>query len=172
MGALHSYTVNVTWTGAGDTGTSSYTAYGRDHEVVIAGRPVILGSADPAFRGDTSRYSPEQLFVAALSECHMLWFLHQAANDGLVVVGYSDDAVGTMRVESAGAGQFTDVVMRPHVTVRVPAAEVDDADAADDRAVTDARLLTVHQRAHDHCFLSRSVNFPVLLEPTRFVTEH
>jgi len=170
MGALHSYTVNVSWTGAGETGTSSYTAYSRDHEVVITGRPVVLGSADPAFRGDPSRYSPEQLFVAALSECHMLWFLHQAANDGLVVVGYGDEAVGTMRVESAGAGQFTDVVLHPRVTVRVPGAD-DDSDDLDDRPVTDARLLTVHQRAHDHCFLARSVNFPVLLEPTRFTAE-
>lgn len=170
MGALHSYTVTVTWTGAGAAGTSSYTSYGRDHEVVITGRPVVLGSADPAFRGDPTRYSPEQLFVASLSECHMLWFLHQAANDGLVVVGYADEAVGTMRVESAGAGQFTDVVLRPRVTVRVPGPD-DDGDDVDDRPVTDARLLAVHQRAHDHCFLARSVNFPVLLEPTRFVPE-
>lgn len=170
MGAIHSYTVNVTWTGAGPVGTSSYTSYSRDHEVVITGRPVVLGSADPAFRGDPTRYSPEQLFVASLSECHMLWFLHQAANDGLVVVGYADEAVGTMRVESAGAGQFTDVVLRPRVTVRVPGLE-DDGDDVDDRPVTDARLLAVHQRAHDHCFLARSVNFPVLLEPTRFVPE-
>ena len=164
MGALHSYSVDVTWTGAGETGTTTYTAYSRDHDVVIPGRPVIAGSADPAFRGDPARYSPEQLFVAALSECHMLWFLHLAANDGIVVVGYTDAAVGTMRVESAGAGQFTDVVLRPRVTVRSAAG----GRADDDEPVTDARLAAVHQRAHDHCFLARSVNFPVLHEPTPF----
>lgn len=177
MGALHSYTVDVTWTGAGETGTTSYTSYSRDHNVVIRGRPVLLGSADPAFRGDPSRYSPEQLFVAALAECHMLWFLHLAANDGVVVVGYADEAVGTMRVESAGAGQFTDVILRPRVTVRAAATatEADDArpgGAPNGGPVTDARLAAVHQRAHEHCFLSRSVNFPVLLEPTPFIAAH
>lgn len=166
MGALHSYTVDVTWTGAGETGTTSYTAYSRDHDVVIPGRPVLLGSADPAFRGSPSRYSPEQLFVASLSQCHMLWFLHMAARDGVVVVGYADEAVGTMRVESAGAGQFTEVVLRPRVKVR--AGRPDDEE--DGRPVTDARLATLHERAHDHCFISRSVNFPVLLEPAPFGT--
>jgi organic hydroperoxide reductase OsmC/OhrA len=161
MTATHTYTVDVTWTGAGHTGTTSYTAYSRDHEVAIPGRPVLLGSADPAFRGDPTRYSPEQLFVASLSQCHMLWFLHLAARDGLVVTGYQDEAVGTMRVESAGAGQFMNVVLRPHVTVRVA--------APDTSPVTDARLAAVHELAHEHCFVSRSVNFPVLIEPTRIV---
>jgi len=172
MGALHSYTVDVTWTGAGETGTTTYTAYSRDHDVAIPGRPVIAGSADPAFRGNPERYSPEQLFVAALSECHMLWFLHLAANDGIVVVGYTDAAVGTMRVESAGAGQFTDVVLRPRVTVRsgVAVRSRVAGHADDDEPVTDARLAAVHLRAHDHCFLARSVNFPVLHEPTPFHT--
>lgn len=166
MGAFHTYTVDVTWTGAGETGTTSYTAYSRNHDVVIPGRPVLLGSADPAFRGDPTRHSPEQLFVAALSQCHMLWFLHMAARDGVVVVGYADEAVGTMRVESAGAGQFIDVLLRPRVTVRVPAG----AGGQDDVPVTDARLAAVHERAHEHCFLTRSVNFPVLVEPAPFAT--
>ena len=161
MTATHTYTVDVTWTGAGHTGTTSYTAYSRDHEVAIPGRPVLLGSADPAFRGDPTRYSPEQLFVASLSQCHMLWFLHLAARDGLVVTGYQDEAVGTMRVESAGAGQFMNVMLRPHVTVRVA--------SPDTSPVTDARLAAVHELAHEHCFVSRSVNFPVLIEPTRIV---
>jgi organic hydroperoxide reductase OsmC/OhrA len=151
MGALHLYTVDVRWTGAGDTGTTAYTAYGRDHEVRVEGRPVLPGSADPAFRGDPTRWSPEQLFVAALSQCHMLWFLHLASADGVVVVGYEDEAVGRMRVESAGAGQFTDVVLHPRITVR---GDVDDA-----------RVAEVHRRAHEHCFIARSVNFPVRHEP-------
>lgn len=153
MGALHLYTVDVRWTGAGDTGTTSYTAYGRDHEVEVEGRPVLLASADPAFRGDPARYSPEQLFVASLSQCHMLWFLHLASADGVVVVEYRDEAVGRMRVESAGAGQFTDVLLHPRVTVR------------GGEHVTDARIAALHERAHEHCFVARSVNFPVRHEP-------
>jgi organic hydroperoxide reductase OsmC/OhrA len=153
MGALHLYTVDVRWTGAGESGTTSYTAYERDHEVRVDGRPVLLGSSDPAFRGDPTRWSPEQLFVASLSECHMLWFLHFAAADGVVVVDYRDEAVGRMRVESAGAGQFTDVLLHPRIAVRGGAE------------VTDERVAALHTRAHEHCFIARSVNFPVRHEP-------
>ena len=157
MGALHLYTVDVRWTGAGDTGTTSYTAYSRDHEILVEGRPVLLGSADPAFRGDPSRHTPEELFVAALSQCHMLWFLHFAAQDGVVVVGYHDEAVGRMRVESAGAGQFTEVLLHPRITVRTGPAH--------GGGVGDERVAGLHRRAHEHCFIARSVNFPVRHEP-------
>jgi len=150
MGILHSYRAAITWTGAGTTGTTSYTAYSRDHEIVFEGKPPLLGSADPAFRGDPSRYNPEELLVAALSQCHMLWFLHLAANAGVVVLAYHDDPSGTMRVAAAGAGQFTEVVLRPQVTVQ---GEVSDAD-----------LDALHARAGEHCFISRSVNFPVRAE--------
>lgn len=153
MPSLHSYRTEVVWTGAGATGTRSYTAYSRDHDVVVEGRPVIAASADPAFRGDPARYSPEQLFVASLSECHMLWFLHMAATAGLVVRTYSDEATGTMRVESGGAGEFVDVTLHPAVVV-------DDGALASDGAVAE-----LHRRAHEHCFLARSVSFPVLVEP-------
>lgn len=157
MGLLHSYSADVVWTGAGETGTVSYTAYSRDHEVRIGTKPPLLGSADPAFRGDPERYSPEELLVAALAQCHMLWFLHLASADGVVVVGYTDRASGTMRVEGAGHGQFREVVLRPCVTVAAP---------QDDGApVTEARLAALHARAHEHCFIARSVNFPVRLDP-------
>lgn len=151
MGGLLSFSVNVTWTGAGSEGTASYTSYGRDHEVAIEGKPTLLGSSDPSFRGDASRYSPEDLFVASLSQCHMLWALHMAARAGVVVVGYTDRATGTMRVESAGAGQFTEVTLHPQLTVQ---GEVDEETVA-----------TIHRDAHAHCFLARSVNFPVRQAP-------
>lgn len=151
MGALHGYTVNVDWTGAGEAGTESYTSYSRDHVVQVADRPPVLGSSDPAFRGDPSRYSPEELFVASLSQCHMLWFLHMAARAGVVVVGYTDRATGTMRVESAGAGQFVEVVLHPGITV--------------DGRVSEELVARLHRQAHDHCFISRSVNFPVRHAP-------
>ncbi len=150
MGILHSYRAVVTWTGAGSTGTTGYTAYSRDHEITFAGKPPLLGSADPAFRGDSARYNPEELLVAAVGQCHMLWFLHLAANDGVVVLAYRDDPSGTMRVAAAGAGQFTEVVLRPQVTVQ---GDVDEA-----------RLRALHARAGEHCFIARSVNFPVRVE--------
>jgi organic hydroperoxide reductase OsmC/OhrA len=148
----------VVWTGAGDLGTRSYTSYSRDHDVVFDAKPSLPGSSDRAFRGDPSRYSPEELLVAALAQCHMLWFLHLAAQEGAVVVAYADEAVGTMRVEAAGAGQFTQVVLRPRVTV-APGV------LANGKPVDDAALAAVHARAHEHCFIARSVNFPVRHDP-------
>ncbi|PFG43116.1 organic hydroperoxide reductase OsmC/OhrA [Isoptericola jiangsuensis] len=159
MGAQHSFAASVTWPTAGVAegdpagATTSYAAYTRDHDVTAPGHPVVPGSADPAFRGDGARYSPEELLVASLAQCHMLWFLHLAAEARVVVRGYTDAATGTMRVESRGEGQFTDVTLHPQVVV----------DAASD--VTDARLAELHHRAHALCFVARSVNFPVLVEP-------
>lgn len=154
---MHTYEATVRWTGAGTTGTSSYTAYSRDHEIVVPGKPPLLGSSDPGFRGDPGRWSPEELLVAALAQCHMLWFLHVAARAGVVVSAYVDEPVGTMRVEAAGHGQFTTAVLRPRVTVRT--------------AVDDAALAALHRAAGEHCFIKRSVNFPVRTEPTPVVVE-
>ncbi|MCU1432808.1 MAG: OsmC family protein [Actinotalea sp.] len=158
MGILHTYQADVTWTGAGAAGTRSYTSYSRDHDILFAGKPPLPGSSDPAFRGDPTRYNPEQLLVGALAQCHMLWFLHLAAQDGVVVVGYEDHAVGTMRVEGGGAGQFTSVALHPHVTVA-------SAEREDGRTITDADLAALHAGAHEHCFIARSVNFPVRRDP-------
>ncbi len=172
MGLLHTYTADVVWTGAGAEGTTGYRTYSRDHTVRIAGKPDLPGSADPAFRGDPTRHTPEDLLVTALSQCHLLWFLHLASADGLVVVGYRDRATGTMRIESAGHGHFTDVVLRPRVTLRLAEPDAGVGDVPDGpggstgvHADLEAQVARVHESAHDHCFIARSVNFPVRLEP-------
>ncbi|MCL3862018.1 OsmC family protein [Actinotalea sp. K2] len=161
MGPLHTYNIAVTWTGAGKTGTSSYTAYSRDNEITAEGKPPLPGSADVAFRGDPTRYNPEELLVAALSQCHMLWFLHLAAQEGVTVTHYLDHAMGTMRVEAVGAGQFTHVVLRPQITVR----------QAPDHPIDDQHLAVLHARAGEHCFIKRSVNFPVRVDPAPLTAE-
>ena len=158
MGILHTYEAELRWTGAGETGTTGYAAYSRDHEVEFEGKPPLPGSADRAFRGDPTRYTPEELLVAAVAQCHMLWFLHLAGAAGVVVVGYTDTAQGTMRVEAAGHGQFTEVVLRPCVTLA-------HAAGGDVAAVSDDDLRTLHARAREHCFIARSVNFPVRHDP-------
>jgi organic hydroperoxide reductase OsmC/OhrA len=151
----HRYEVAVNWTGNTGSGTSGYRAYSRDHEVRAPGLPTIVGSSDPAFRGDPHRWNPEMMLVAALSQCHMLWFLHLAATAGVVVTDYLDNAEGTMVETASGAGQFTEVVLHPQVTV----AEVS----------TVALLAGIHESAHEHCFLARSVNFPVRHTPVAVV---
>jgi len=151
----HAYPVQVVWTGNHGSGTKTYQGYGREHEVHVAGKPVIAGSSDAAFRGDGGKHNPEDLLVAALSGCHMLWYLHLAAVAGVVVTEYVDDAVGTLQ-ERGNDGRFTEAVLRPRVTITADS----DPDVAK----------RVHEDAHHACFIANSVNFPVRCEP-RIVIE-
>jgi organic hydroperoxide reductase OsmC/OhrA len=144
----HRYRIATTWTGNLGTGTSNYRAYGRNHELSGAGKSApILGSADPHFRGDGARYNPEELLVAALSACHLLSYLHLCADHGIVVTAYRDEAEGTMAQHEDGSGEFTRVILKPRVTI------------ADANRAPEAQAL--HAKAHELCFIARSVNFPV-----------
>lgn len=151
MNRDHTYRVSVLWTGNRGTGTSGYKAFARDHVIRAPGKPDLDGSSDPAFRGDPARYNPEDLLVASLSTCHMLWYLHLCAVGGVVVTAYGDEAEGTMTEEADGGGRFTRVVLHPAVTL-APGADVETA-------------LRLHHEAHEKCFIARSVNFPVACEP-------
>lgn len=148
----HHYRITTTWTGNLGTGTSDYRAYSRNHEITIAGKIASLpGSSDAVFRGDPARYTPEELLVASLSACHMLWFLHLCAEAGIVVTEYEDSASGEMSEHADGSGEFIRVVLRPRVVI------------TDSASIADAMAL--HARAHQRCFIARSVNFPVQHEP-------
>ena len=151
MTQLHRYETTVTWTGNTGTGTSGYRNYERAHEVTVDGKPPIPGSSDPAFRGDAARWNPEELLVASLSQCHMLWFLHLCATNGLVVTEYRDHAAGMMAETADGGGQFQQVMLRPQVCFAAP----EHAD----------RARPLHEQAHKLCFIASSVNFPVYCEP-------
>ena len=148
----HRYVVTVDWTGNQGTGTSGYKAYARTHEIRSAGKPAVPGSADPSFRGDPARYNPEELLVASLSTCHMLWYLHLCSVGGVTVTQYVDNAEGTMVEEADGGGRFTSVVLKPQVTVK--------------RGAHVAKVRELHAAAHKMCFIARSVNFPVGHEPS------
>ena len=152
MSREHSYSVNVRWTGNTGAGTSGFRNYKRDHEISAPGKPPIPASSDPAFRGDKARYNPEELLVASLSACHMLWYLHLCADAGIVVTEYHDDASGAMAETKDGGGHFTQVTLRPVVKV---AGQVDPELARG-----------LHEQAHHLCFIANSVNFPVLCEPS------
>jgi organic hydroperoxide reductase OsmC/OhrA len=154
---LHRYRASIAWTGNLGSGTSGYAAYSRDHEARAGAKPAIAGSSDPLFRGDAARWNPEELLIAALAACHQLWYLHLAAEAGVIVTAYEDDAEGMMAEEAGGAGQFETVTLRPRVTL-APGA---DADLA-------RRL---HEPAHEKCSIARSVSFPVRCEPTIVVAD-
>jgi organic hydroperoxide reductase OsmC/OhrA len=117
MSRRHTYEISLDWTGNRGQGTADYRAYDRAYMTESLGRPQILGSSDPAFRGDRSRWNPELLLVAALSQCHLLVYLHQCAINGVVVTTYRDAATGTMVETEDGGGRFEEVILRPAVTV-------------------------------------------------------
>ena len=143
----HNYKIQVAWTGNQGQGTKTYASYKRDHAITASGKPTLLASSDPAFRGDPTRYNPEELLVASLSSCHMLWYLHLCAINKIVVTDYEDEAMGVMGEDANGSGAFVEVILHPQVTVE---AESDEAKA-----------LSLHEEAHRYCFIANSVNFPV-----------
>ena len=147
----HQYRLELEWTGNQGSGTSNYRAYGRECELRAPGKPVIAGSSDPSFRGDPARWSADDLLVAAVAQCHLLWYLHLCASNGVVVVSYRDDPVGTMIEEDSGAGQFQQVLLRPTVEVR------------ESSMCELAELL--HDQVAEWCFVARSVNFPISCQP-------
>jgi organic hydroperoxide reductase OsmC/OhrA len=150
-GRQHHYRVGLDWSG-GSEGTAHYTIYSRDHRLTAANKPEIEASSDPAFPGgDPSRWNPEELQVAALSSCHMLWYLALCAAAGVRVLTYRDDAEGWMADEGMAGGQFTRVVLKPRVGI-APDCDLETA-------------LALHRDAHAKCYIARSVNFPVEHDP-------
>jgi organic hydroperoxide reductase OsmC/OhrA len=157
MGKDHFYSINLNWTGNKGPGTVSYRAYERSHVISAEYKADIPGSSDPGFRGDKSRYSPEDLLVASLSSCHMLWYLHLCADNGVVVVNYEDHAKGIMTEDSDGGGRFKEVALNPVVTV------------------TESSMIgmanELHKKANELCFIAKSCNFPVYHQAICLVSE-
>ncbi len=151
----HTYQAIITWTGNQGTGTSDYKSYSRNHLISSASKKEIEGSSDPSFRGDKSRYSPEDLLLDSISACHMLWYLHLCAVNGVVVIEYVDNATAIMLEEKDGSGQFTEATLNPKVTV--------------EHETMIAKANALHHEANKLCFIARSVKFPVYHNPAAFV---
>ena len=147
MNKQHHYRLAIKWTGNTGTGTSNYRQYERSHTVTTDRKVDLLCSSDPNFRGDPTRHNPEELFLASLSSCHMLWYLHLCSENGVVVTEYVDHATGTMQETEAGGGHFTEVILHPIVTVTEESMF--------------ERANALHQQANARCFIANSCNFPV-----------
>ena len=152
MDKNHQYSLAVKWTGNKGNGTKTYTGYGRSHSILAENKPEIECSSDPNFRGDKTKYNPEELFVASLSSCHMLWYLHLCADNGIVVVDYKDNPVGTLIEAADGSGHFTEVTLYPEVTV------------AEKSMIETANRL--HEKAGEFCFIANSCNFKIIHKPS------
>lgn len=139
--------VRLRWTGDCGFGTVDYRSYGRDHEIAADSKPTIAGSSDPRFRGDATRWNPEELLLGAISACHQLWYLHLCADAGIVVTDYHDEPDAVLTLDKDGNGQVSEATLRPHVTIA----------AGDDAALAEG----LHAEAQRRCFIARSVAFPV-----------
>jgi organic hydroperoxide reductase OsmC/OhrA len=147
MKGQHQYKLKIKWTGNSGRGTSGYREYDRSHSILVENKVEIHGSSDPAFLGDKSKHNPEELLLASLASCHMLWYLHLCSEAGVIVIDYVDSAKGIMIENQDGGGRFTEVTLHPVVTV----SQISMLDKANE----------LHNRAHELCFIANSVNFPV-----------
>jgi organic hydroperoxide reductase OsmC/OhrA len=150
-GRTHEYAARLVWTGNSGAGTASYTEYSRAYRLAIEGKPDLIGSADPAFRGDPELHNPEDLFLSAVAACHMLTYLALCARRGIRVVSYEDDARGEMVLRPGGGGKFEEITLQPQV--RIEGEE-------------HVELATqLHEPAHEYCFIANSVSVPIHCKP-------
>ncbi|MBV9563516.1 MAG: OsmC family protein [Bradyrhizobium sp.] len=147
MAKLHDYTAEIAWSGDRGEGTKRYRGYDRTWRIATSGRPVIECSNDPLLGGDPAKPNPEDLLLASLAGCHMLWYLHLANDAGIVVRAYQDHPLGVGETGSKGEGRFVRATLRPRITVE-RGADLAKADA-------------LHHDVHHYCFIARSVNFPI-----------
>ena len=147
MNKEHKYSVAINWTGNQGKGTSGYQSYNRSHTISIEGKEKILCSSDPAFLGDNSKHNPEELFLASLSSCHMLWYLQLCADAGIIVIDYKDNATGILEEDTINGGRFISVTLNPLVKV-IKSSMVEKAN-------------DLHDDANKQCFIANSCNFPV-----------
>lgn len=151
MSKLHKYNLTTTWTGNKGDGTLTYRGYERSHTIAVESKVDLLASSDPAFLGDITKHNPEELLLASLSSCHMLWYLHLCATAGIIVTAYEDNAEGIMEETESGSGKFTEATLYPVVTVK-------DASMKE-------QAIALHEKANEMCFIANSVNFKVHHRP-------
>ena len=154
MKKKHQYNISIEWIGNKGEGTKDYRAYDRDYWVSIDGKPKIIGSSDPAFLGNKAAINPEEMLVASISACHMLWFLHLAAESDVVIVSYIDQAKGKMIEKQDGSGYFEHVELFPHTNALNG---------------TNDLIESLHHLAHEKCFIANSMNFPVLIHASHTI---
>lgn len=150
------YGLHIRWTGNLGTGTSSYREYSREHEISAVGKQTMICSSDPHFRGDSKLYNPEEFLLSSVSKCHMLWYLHFCADNGIIVERYEDKPTGTMVTDKTGYGKFTEIILHPEIWIK----DIEGKEMA----------INLHEKAHHFCFIANSCNFPILIQPDIKVT--
>ena len=153
---MSDHTARITWQRA-PLEAFNDNRYSRRHLVQFDGGAQVPGSSSPRIvplpLSDASAVDPEEMFVASLASCHMLWFLSIAAERGYRVESYDDEARGTMGRNAEGRMAMTQVVLHPKV--EFIGARRPDA----------AQLEALHHEAHEKCFIANSVKTSVRCEP-------
>ncbi|SDJ29149.1 Organic hydroperoxide reductase OsmC/OhrA [Pedobacter sp. ok626] len=155
MAKEHQYQATLTWAGNKGSGTMDYRSYDRSYIISIENKPDIMGSSDSAFLGDKTKHNPEDLLLASLSSCHMLWYLHLCSQNEIIVMDYKDTPIGKMTENPDGSGHFNEVVLNP-VVVITDESQIEKANA-------------LHDQAHKMCFIANSCNFPIKHNPKSIV---
>lgn len=150
MFKIHTYTSKITWDGNLGEGTKAYDAYSRNFLVDINGKQTMHCSSDVLFRGDGSKYNPEDFLLMSISSCHMLWYLHYCADNGIIVTAYEDTIYGDMEIAPVG-GKFISITLKPIVTI------------TDENKIELAKQL--HHEANKSCFIANTLNIAVNHEP-------
>lgn len=149
------YTARITWQREGAAFTD--LRYHRRHTLAFDGGAVVTGSSSPhSVRvpySDPAGVDPEEALVAAVSSCHMLWFLDFAARAGFVVEHYDDQATGTMATLATGRTGITRVLLRPQVRF------------GGDKRPDVATHEHLHHQSHEACYIANSIRGEVLCEP-------
>ncbi|MEO6583152.1 MAG: OsmC family protein [Ferruginibacter sp.] len=147
MATEHFYKINTVWTGNSGNGTKNYRAYERSFIIKASGKVDIDGTSDTAFNSDKSKHNPEELFLSAISSCHLLWYLHVCSQADVSVLAYQDEATGTMLETADGGGHFTEVIL--HVNVTVSHSSMAE------------KAMALHEKANQLCYIANSCNFPI-----------
>ena len=150
MNKKHFYETSILWTGNKGTGTSGYNGYDRSYDVKSTDKVALQCSADPVYLGDPQKYNPEELLVASVASCHMLWYLHLCAENEITVISYRDNAQGLMIGKSDGSGFFDHIQLNPKILV--------------EKETMIRKALELHRMANEQCFIANSLNFPVYHE--------
>ncbi len=111
----------------------------------------ILCTSDTAFNSDKTKHNPEELLLASISTCHLLWYLHLCSQAGVTVIEYTDNATGTMVETADGGGYFTEVTLYPSIIIS-------------DESMTE-KATNLHKDANKLCYIANSCNFPIHHKP-------
>ncbi len=149
---VHEFAARLVWSDSAGRGTADYASYSRRYRVLVTGKPELVGSADAAFRGEADKHNPEDLFLVAISACHMLTYLALCARKGIRVLAYEDEVRGALQLSADGGGKFEEVALHPRVTIM--------------GHETAELAMELHDTAHELCFIARSCSVPIRHTPS------